>query len=239
MRFTASFAVLGALLGLASAAGAEGFVDVYGGGVFTSDDQLSFGGDSLPFAINTEADFKNTGVVGARAGYWLDPLPFLGFAADISWFRPDVRFGQSLIPGVDVSGQFDFHVIPISLMALARIPICATDEMPGGRIAPYGGIGLGIFTSVFDGSTTATAGGTPLTFETTAAAVNVGLDARAGLNVQITKLIGVFTEYRYTRYDLSIDTRTIGGLAGLGDIDFNAKSTIESNHIVGGIAFRF
>ena len=96
--------------------------------------------------------------------------------------------------------------------------------MPGGRVAPYGAIGPGIFVTVVDVEGPG--------FELDAAAANVGLDARAGLNVQLTELIGVFVEYRYTSYEAELDDDPLG-------VDVDVEAELDSHHVTAGLGFHF
>ena len=66
----------------------------------------------------------------------------------------------------------------------------------------------------------------------TAVGANVGLDTRAGLNLQLTELIGLFVEYRYTSYEASVEDDPLG-------IDVDIDADIDSHHVAGGIGFHF
>ena len=70
---------------------------------------------------------------------------------------------------------------------MLRAPLVTDEEFPNGRVQPFIGVGPGIFVSLvdFDGGADD---------ET----VEVGPDLHAGLNVQVTRMVSVFAEYRYT-----------------------------------------
>lgn len=160
-----------------NAARAEGFVDLRIGGAFTEDGDVEVDptGSGPSFEYSTEFEDSPTG--GVRGGYWFDPLPWLGVAGDVSYFAPDDdRFGD---PEIDV--------IPISPLLMLRAPLVTDEEFPNGRVQPFMGIGPGIFVSIVD-------------FDTAGddETVQVGLDAHAGLNFQLTPLVSLFAQYRYT-----------------------------------------
>ena len=78
----AAVLVLG-LAGLTRPAGAEVFVDLYGGGAFTQDADITIHNDT-PLHAKLKFDTEATG--GGRVGYWLTGvgLPWLGFGVDVS-----------------------------------------------------------------------------------------------------------------------------------------------------------
>ncbi len=160
-----------------NAARAEGFVDLRVGGSFTEDNDVEVdppgGGGSFEFPTEYE-DSPNGGV---RGGYWFDPVPWLGVAGDVSYFAPDD----------DTLGGPEIDVIPISPLLMLRAPLVTSEEFPNGRVQPFTGIGPGIFVSIADFDTA----GDDETAE-------VGLDAHAGLNFQVTRQVSLFAQYRYT-----------------------------------------
>ena len=195
---------------LSAGAGAEAFVDVRFGGVFTDDGDFNFSGGGMSLSGTTQFDDSATG--GLRGGYWFRGLPWLGVAGDVSYFAPD----EDSPLGVDI------HVIPITPLLMLRLPLFASDAAPEGRVQPYGAIGPGIFVTVIEEDTT----------DFTAVGVDVGLDARAGLNVQILHWLAVFAEYRYTSYEASVEDDILG-------IDIDTDVDLDSHHITGGVGFHF
>jgi hypothetical protein len=87
---------------------------------------------------STVADFT----IGGRFGYWLCPVPWLGFALDTSYYQFDVtpKHAQNLI-----LQDAKIQVIPITPMVMARVPLLESSEFPTGRLQPYIGAGPGIF----------------------------------------------------------------------------------------------
>jgi opacity protein-like surface antigen len=158
-----------------SAAHAEGFVDLRVAGSFTEDNDVeaSFLGASVTFPTEYEDSVSG----GVRVGYWFEAWPWLGLAADVSYFGPND----------DTLDGPDYDVIPVSPLLMARVPIATSEEFPAGRIQPFIGVGPGIFVSLID-------------FDTAGddETVEIGADVHAGLNVHVTRLVSIFAEYRYT-----------------------------------------
>jgi hypothetical protein len=116
------------LLGLAMAAsaapaGAELFLDAYGGGAFTEDAALAFG---------------SSGVVGARGGMWGEhDLFFVGGAVDVSTWSPD-------------EGALEARIVPVSFLLMGRFPLLRSHDHPEGLLHPYTAAGPSIVVSAID-----------------------------------------------------------------------------------------
>ncbi len=188
---------------------AEGFLDVYGGGSFHEQSNVTgtiFGLGTGTFPVAWE----NGGNFGVRGGYWFTgPVKWLGVGGELGWFNAPV-------PGDTV----DLHVIPITPMVLVRIPIMPNEDHPGGVIQPFAGIGPGLFTSVVVESVTNNA----------AAGFAVGLDVKVGVAAMVARHLGLFAAYRYTQFDGTV-TDTLGILS--------ASTTLKTSHINVGVALRF
>ena len=218
MRTRVRLAILATALSVSilasGGARAEGFFDVYVGGSFTDDATIreSVGGP----ATTQTTRFKDSVIGGLRGGGWIRPWPWLGFAGEISYFRPD-----------DDATRADIHVIPISLLVMFRVPIFRSDDLPGGRLQPYVGVGPALFLSVIRSRNFM---GSGLNFVSVDA--SVGSDVHAGVKVQILSWLAVFAEYRHTRFDANWDDKVTGG---------NAKITTEfaTNHFQMGVGFHF
>ena len=185
---------------------AQGFLDIYIGGAFTRDSSIDFetvlGDFSLP------GDWDGSVAGGVRGGYWFQGwAKWIGLGADISYFQ------------ADPSSLVTFHLVPISTLAMVRLPLFTGDGFENGRLQPYTAIGPGFFLSVL---TNAAVFGTGAGFD-------VGLDARAGVTVLLTSRFGLFIEYRYT----DVDVETTGGFGS------KATSSLQTNHVNGGVALRF
>jgi opacity protein-like surface antigen len=186
-----------------SAARAEGFFELRLGGAFTEDNDVEINppGNAPSFSFPTEYD--DSVAVGARGGYWF--LPWLGVAGDVSYFAPE-----------DDTGGPEYDVFTLSPLLMARVPIATSHEFPDGRVQPYLGVGPGIFVSSADFG--------PDDDDT----VDVGADVHAGLNVQVTPLVSVFAEYRFTWVEPEFD---------LGNADVEPE--LATHHFGVGVGFHF
>lgn len=213
------FAVLTICLALSAPAAAEGFIDIYTGGAFTENDRVSTPG--LLGSSRRTIDFDESALLGIRGGAWGEGrLPFIGGAIDISGFSPDLD-GRA--------GSGDLAVIPHSLLILFRIPLVTSDEFPTGQIHPYAGVGPSLVVSRLDidaGSSLASALGLGGGIDDTE--VDLGVDARGGLDVLLTRHFGLFAEYRFTHFR---PTYSDGGRRLSLDLD--------THFIQGGLTFRF
>ena len=195
----------------ASAAHAEGFVDVRLGAAMTESGTLEIGvGSSV---TRSRIRFEDSLSTGVRGGYWIDPLPWLGVALDVSYFSPDQE---------NAVDPFDIYVVPFSALLMLRAPLLPDDDCPNGRLQPYGAIGPGLFLTIADEDFA----------DFTAASADIGLDVRGGLNIHLLRWLAIFAEYRYTRFDADLDDDFFGTPV-MFDADF------DTHHVTGGVGFHF
>jgi opacity protein-like surface antigen len=177
---------------LIDGARAEGFVDFRGGGAATqgTDATAKIGparGEPQAVFLSGTIEFEDGVTIGIRGGYWLAPVPWLGFAFDLSYFDADE----------DASEPVKFDVFPISGLLMLRYPLLTGSNYPRGRLQPYVGVGPGAFVTTAKIELKKLAGA-PENFNDTN--VDVGLDARAGVNFNVVKFFAVFGEYRFTHF---------------------------------------
>ena len=168
-----------ALLSLASTASAEWFLDGYVGASLTHKNEFTF--EAFGAELERDAEFQSSAVFGVRGGRWLDGLPWLGVALDLSYFRPSA----------------DIHVFPVTALVLARYGFLPDEEFKEGRLHVYGGLGGGIFISNLDGFIGR--------FEGSDTSVDFGLDMRLGVSYRIESNWAIFAEYRFTHVSPSFD----------------------------------
>lgn len=182
---------------------AEWALDAYGGAAWTQSTDLRVTGhdntgdvvDVMIFDIKTD-----TGVTaGLRAGYWIDPLPFVGLGLDFFYFSVPIPAqtvsGTGMLTTeirdkpltIDAAGQA--HVPSVTLPALGfspdlrlRWPLLTSKAYPRGILQPY------------------LTGGPAWAFTLTSDRVDVKLGGKvgAGLSVVIARWVALFAEYRYT-----------------------------------------
>jgi hypothetical protein len=219
---------LGALGLDAGLAWGEGFLDLYGGAAYTESIGVTAGDRTCTtflFASSCgpetkatrEVDFGLSPEYGIRGGYWFAGFPYLGLAGDLSTFRAE---------GDDVK----FHLIPFSVLLMARIPLLPTEGIPGGRLQPYLGLGPSFFWWK------ATVDYRPdVDQRVKVNSLDVGFDARAGLTWQFHKHVGLFSEYRYTYLPVAAaDDDDFGGASGE-----RVDARLNTHHLLLGVSIRF
>jgi opacity protein-like surface antigen len=184
------------LLALASTASAEWFLDGYIGASLTHKNELTF--EAFGGELERDAEYQSSAVFGVRFGKWLDGLPWLGVALDVSYFRPSA----------------DILVFPLTGLMLARYGFLADDEFKEGRLHVYGGLGGGIFISSLDGFLGR--------FEGSDTSVDFGLDTRLGVSYRIESNWVIFAEYRFTHLSPSFDINAFDSRTS-ADTTFNTS----------------
>jgi hypothetical protein len=193
------------------AAHAEFFAELRVGGTFTEDADTEITVLGTPVA-SAEADIDDSVTGGGRAGYWFDGLPWVGLAADASYFAVDADPGSA-----------EIDVVPVSPLLMLRAPLSSTEEFPHGRLQPFLGVGPGIFITEIDADS-----------GYRDSELDVGVDLHAGLKFLATREVGLFLEYRFTSFEADFsDTIPAVGVPIETEID------LDSHHVGGGIAFHF
>jgi opacity protein-like surface antigen len=176
---------LAVVVSLPTSVRAETFLEIYGGGAFPVDSDTTItgpGGTSIG-----ESPYKDSFVVGGRAGHYFEGVPWLGLALDVSYFKADI----------DVPDGAKNDVVPISLLLMMRAPLVRTPSFPQGRLQPYFGVGPSL---VYSRSKSGSARDTSF---------DPGFDFRLGLTWMLSRNVGLFGEYRFSYvqpdYDLDGD----------------------------------
>jgi opacity protein-like surface antigen len=184
------------LLVLASSASAEWFADGYVGASLTHRGDITF--ETFGAERERDAEFRSSAVFGARVGQWLDVLPWLGVALDVSYFRP--------------SG--DIQVFPLTALVMARYGFLPDEEFKEGRLHVYAGLGGGLFISNVDGLIGR--------LEASDTSVDIGLDTRLGVSYRVESNWAIFAEYRFTHVSPSFDVN-VAGVRPSADTTFNTS----------------
>jgi hypothetical protein len=190
-----------AVLMLAPAASAEWFADAYLGPAVTTSSKLTF--TTFDEERRQNLSGRSSPLFGLRLGRWLDNLevPWLGIAADVSYFRPAP----------------DVQTVPISLLLMARYGFLKDQEFPRGRLQPYAAVGPALFISNVSGS---------IGFqEAEDTSRDIGLDTRLGVAYLIDSNWAAFTEYRFTHVSPSWNVKVFGGETP-ADTTFNTHHVI-------------
>jgi opacity protein-like surface antigen len=184
-------------------ADAEWALDAYGGAAWTQSADVRVTGrdktgsavDAMIFDLET-----NTGVTaGLRAGYWIDPLPFVGLGLDFFYFSVPIPAQTASATGtltseirgkpitINGAGQADIPSVTLPALGFSpdlrlRWPLITSKEYPQGILQPY-----------------LTAGPAwVLTLTSDNVDVKLGGKIGAGLSVTLVRWVALFAEYRYT-----------------------------------------
>jgi hypothetical protein len=198
--------------GPARPAAAEWFLDLYGGGAFTQDADITINDGTR---LNAKLKFDTEATGGGRVGYYLTGigLPWLGFGLDASYYAPATS-------AADVEARLE--VVPISALAFFRLPLLPDPEVPVGRLQLYVGGGPSLVA-------TRVKVDAPVIGERFSETVaELGADLRGGVTFMLTHTFGVFAEARYLFFSTSPGAHSFGV-----DLD------IETFQVLGGLTLRF
>jgi opacity protein-like surface antigen len=217
---------------------AEWFADLYAGAAFTDADDHTNRARAFDLdVVVLDIAYKDSAVIGGRAGYWFDSFPFLGIGVDASHvFGPDIgvqtaSFDACVPAGCLIGPQAvrraSLNVTSVGLDLLLRWPLLISSAFPRGRLQPYVAVGPTVFIAHFrdtsnfsssDQSDTDTA---------------VGPKVAGGLAWQITRHLAAFAEYRFTHFKAEWEFQS----DRFGRVEVNAPITTHS--ILGGLSLRF
>jgi opacity protein-like surface antigen len=205
---------------------AEGFFDIYAGGSFT--DTASVKISSNAAATSGDVSLENDTTYGLRGGYWLKNLPWLGFGGDFSSLHTRGK-------------NTKFDILPITPMALFRLPLFVDEEIPQGRLQPYIGIGPSI--SLYTYAHADLGPPTNSISGTSSIGSAVGFQLPVGIAIQLTRRVALFSEYRYAYYKVDVDqdliSQFIGSTWNSDNVARNVKTDLSMHNVLLGISFRF
>src|SRR5919109_489473 len=167
LRAVVSWAAISLLLAV-SLASAEPYMGLYAGAAFPLKNDIEFsefrrlvGTPGLADVRIRDARLDTSGVLGGKFGYFLEPLPFLGFELDVfNICGPDfdadrTRTLDTTIGGVptnviappssfiNTGSEVELRVTNVMLNVIGRVPLMRSDDFPQGRFTPYVGGGGG------------------------------------------------------------------------------------------------
>ena len=149
---------------------------------YTSPNDLSSvqGVGSISGLHFSDLKLQDSIVYGAKAGYYLPSMNWLGVETELFNTSPHVKQQPITVLGVTAPAPgFDLNVFTWAINAMVRYP--------GNQFQPYAGVGLGLFfaEAKFQGQSDKD--------------VAPGLNALAGLRYFATDRIALFAEYKYNR----------------------------------------
>ncbi len=233
------YAWIAFILAMAHPAFAEFEFSVYGGASFTPKIDLTV---TLPQSSLSIPDVKvdNSITGGVKIGYWFSKssAASVGFGLDGFYFEP--KIDRQTVPSTTNFQGLTFPnsttVSPLTLETFGigidvfklRLHLLEEKDFPMGRLQPQISVGPSVFVvNVKD--TTNFAPNNQQQHQT-----SVGVKAGAGIQFLITQYLGVFTEYRYTRYSMDVTFRTPNNAPSQ-----NMRADISTHHLVGGLSLHF
>jgi outer membrane protein W len=215
--FIASFFALTVLL--ATQARAELYIAGQAG--YTMPDDLSDikTTGTLSGITLSDLELDESVMYGGKLGYFFQNHKWLGIEAEVFNTTPHIKqqtVGASITNGgistAALASGAHFRVLTVAFNLIARYP--------GATLQPYAGVGLGIFfAKISDDGGSSSDNGVP------------GLNALGGIRWLITKQLGVFAEYKYTRATFEFDNIVTPGTGLEGDY--------SASHIAGGVSIHF
>ena len=168
-------------------AGAEWSSTIYLGYSVTADAPYIVNGAPLPPSLVciSQCSSAKSAVGGVRVGYWLEGLPWLGFAGDVSAF----------VSGWGIESPYEVTAFPVTPLVLLRLPLVKREGFENGRVRPFAALGPSLLVS-----TAAVTSGWAILGNTHSAdtiTADFGLDARLGIEFLPADWFGVAIEYRY------------------------------------------
>lgn len=191
---------------------AEWSFEAYIGGAFLPEGDLQ----ELDGLGRSTTNFDDAFLVGGRLGYWLHGVPYLGVALDVSYYATELE----ALTSRQRLASTDLNRVLLSGLARLRLPLLQSRIVPQGHLEPYIAAGPTLAVANLDLD------------DIDDSQEDIGIDARGGLNVRLTRTVGIFAEYRYTWIEQTFKFSR----AGLQSLIETDPST---HHILGGLSFRF
>lgn len=214
----AAFALLAAVTACAPNIARNGFAEVYSGPSQTEGDKVETGQPvpfNLPEPANRDADYRSSLTADDRFGMWF--TEWGGVALDGPYFQAG---------GIGVNNT----VVSATPLLLLRMRLLKSGSVPNGQLQPYFSIGPGIFFTDQKADFRQ-----DISRRIDTAHMSVGVDLRAGMRWQLSSKLGVFGEYRMTRY------KTNGGNHDKTVFfsEENSDATLTTSHIMSGLTIAF
>ncbi len=211
-------------LAAAPAAHSEPFIDLYGGWSQTRSTDVSASqrtclllGCTSTAQTTQPVAFRSGLSVGLRGGFWLERLPWLGLAGDLSYFET-------------ASQAVQLDSVALAATPMARLLLFSTPDRPRGRLQPYVGVGP---TLVFHQVSADFRPASPITLSGWSPAV--GWTARAGVAVPLSERLAVFSEWRLSQDRVALRHTGLFGVGDQGRLDL----TQTTQHYLFGLSYRF
>lgn len=144
----------------------------------------------------------------------------LGITVGFRSGEPALSFGWALELGYlsyeSESGSIDLDTLTFSGLLNIHSSLLKTKGVPDGRIRPYAGVGASLLWGDLDAEIMMDDGSVTYGDEI---AVGAGFDLRAGLELMLTRKLGLFAEYRYCWFFVGSSSAEDGWGWTAGDYD--------------------
>lgn len=221
----------------ATPAWAEWYADMYGGASYTARSDFTL--EIRPPGLQADHTFHNvnwdtSATFGARAGYWLQSVPWYGFGLDIFRFKanvPDQTVDATILGSTSATalGAIDVSVNAIGFDVLrARYPMRLGEDDRKGALQPYIAAGPAWFRI-----TTTSKNNSELTTQS-ASDSSWGYKLGAGATWQVTNAVGLLAELRYTHVHAEPVLQS-----ALSSLRVPMTFNLDTKHVIAGVSFRF
>ncbi len=179
--------------------------------------QWSGGGGS---GAGNDLKLQTSIVYGGKVGYYFESIKWLGVETELFNAQPHIKQQDLTIGGVP-AGPIPGTVTRI----LTWAPVNLIVRYQAGSFEPYGGVGLGVFFSHVNDTSSLSLGSPGFSGDST----NVGLNTQVGLRYRVTRSIAMFAEWKYNWAQITQDN-----LAGR-----KVQADYSANNFVVGLGYHF
>lgn len=215
--------VVGLLCGVSSMVRAEFYIAGEAGYTFPQDlsdvkGTGSLSGISIESLRLSDIELQNSLMYGGKLGYFFSNARWFGIELEAFNTTPHIKQQTVILSGP--GGSVNLGVQPGSHFRVLTTAFNAILRIPGERVEPYIGAGLGIFFArASDATGSDSDNGRP------------GVNVLGGLRFFFTRQVALFAEYKFNHATFKFDNAFASG-AGF-EADYNA------HHAAGGLSFHF
>ena len=217
---------------------AEWYADLYGGAAFTQDSKYRQIDRGTNITLDSKLKVNDSFIVGGRAGYWFEGLPWYGIGLDVFYFEPTLPAqaasttatlgAASIVVPNFPWGKSEISTIAIGFDVLrVRLPLLKSENYPHGRLQPYITAGPALF--ITKAKDAGSAFNPP---NQTRTDTSLGLKVGGGVAFHMTRAVALFAEYRFTHFKIDATFQDIPS-------EQVAQAKFDTHHVIGGISFRF
>jgi opacity protein-like surface antigen len=205
---------------------AEWYRNFYIHGAFTNDRELKQ--DSSEPTFSKKDNFEKSATGGCRLRHWFSKFPYLGLAIDGSVFRADSNIDE------DNKKDSDLLIVPISALAMGRIPILKDSDNPDGKFQLYGGAGPAMLYSKADIKDffVVFMPKDLITEDSKDNSIDFGFASQFGLSWMVDRNLAIQLNFHYTHVDPKYSNRIL-------EDNHEHEVEVETYQSLIGISYRF